>query len=292
MRVWAEIIVLGTVALGLTACSGSERNALACADCPEFVEIPAGEMMLGSEPGPNDPDGSILSRQSYSVPAPFYTSRYEITRSDWWACESDGVCPEARVGRITGFWHHFFEPDDRKPIVMLTMDEIQLYIGWLSARTGLNCRLPTEFEWEYMARAGSTDEFHFGPSATYRDANFDDLSSCYPDLPGERCRADPAADQRNYRSRLRPVGSYAPNAWGLYDLHGNAGELTGSCSSGTFSEARSAGSIDCEYFVDRGGSFASPAGRSRLSSRIAFAKHALDSVTVGFRPICEMHDPE
>lgn len=292
MRVWVEIIFLGTVALGLTACSGSDRSALACTDCPSFVEIPAGEMMLGSEPGSDDPDGSILSRQSYSVLVPFYASRYEVTRSEWWACESDGVCPEARIGRITGFWHHFFEPDDRKPIVMLTMDEIQLYIEWLSARTGLNCRLPTEFEWEYMARAGSTGEFNFGPTSTYRDANFDDLGTCYPDLPGERCRPDPAANARDYRNGLRAVGAYSPNAWGLYDVHGNAGELTSSCSSGTFSEPHRGTSTDCEYSVARGGSFASPAGRSRLSSRIAFANDALDSVTRGFRPICEMHDPE
>ncbi|WP_176780267.1 formylglycine-generating enzyme family protein [Maricaulis salignorans] len=273
--------------LGLTACSGSDSSALACTDCPSFVEIPAGEMMLGSEPGPDDSDGSILSRQSYSISAPFYASRYEITHSDWRACRDAGVCPESRVGLRIRFWDRFFTPDERVPITMLTMGEIQLYIGWLSARTGLNCRLPTEFEWEYMARAGSTDEFHFGPASTYRDANFDDLATCYPEVPGERCRPDPAADARDYRNWLRSVGSYSPNAWGLYDIHGNASELTSSCSTGPGSEARSVASTDCEYFVVRGGSFVSPARLSRLSSRGALAKGTLDHVWLGFRLICD-----
>jgi formylglycine-generating enzyme required for sulfatase activity len=288
---WRVLIFLGIAVLGLVVFWGGDRSALDCRDCPAFVEIPAGEMMLGSDLGSDDPVGSILARQSYLVTAPFYAARYEITRADWWACESDGACPEARVGRVRGFWHHLFEPDERLPIIMLTMDEIQLYLDWLSVRTGLNCRLPTEFEWEYMARAGATDEFHFGPTASFRDANFDDMGTCYPRIPGQHCRSDPAANQRNHRNWLRPVGSYSPNSWSLYDIHANVSELTSSCATGTFLEVTPAASTDCLYRVVRGGSFRSSAQRSRLSSRIAFSNEALDDVTFGFRPICVMPDP-
>jgi formylglycine-generating enzyme required for sulfatase activity len=91
-------------------------------------------------------------------------------------------------------------------------EDARAYCAWLGEQTGRAYRLPSEAEWEYACRAGTDTPFHFGPRITTDQANFDGNYTYNGSVKGE------------YRNQTVPVGSFPPNAFGLYDLHGNVWE--------------------------------------------------------------------
>ena len=156
----------------------------------EFVLIPAGEFDMGSpssEVGRQDNEGSV---HQVTISEPFYMSKYEVTQKQW--REVMGSNPSYNKG-------------DDLPVEYISWNEVQEFITKLNEREGsVKYRLPSEAEWEYAARAGTTTRYSFS----------DDES----DL------AYYAWYHENSEGSTHPVGQKMPNPWGLYDMHGNVYE--------------------------------------------------------------------
>jgi formylglycine-generating enzyme required for sulfatase activity len=106
-----------------------------------------------------------------------------------------------------------FKQDDSHPVVWVSWDDARAYASWLAGVTGRPYRLLTEAEWEYAARAGTVTPFWWGSSITPAQANYDG-NSVYQGGGG----------RGEYRLGTVPVGSFEPNPWGLYNVHGNVWE--------------------------------------------------------------------
>jgi len=158
-----------------------------------------------------------------------------------------------------------FKQGDKYPVEQVSWDDIQAYIRKLNAKTGKRYRLPTEAEWEYAARAGTTTVYWWGNSLGNNRANCD---GC-----GSRWDAKSTA----------PAGSFSPNPWGLYDTVGNVWEWT--CSeykSYGGEERRCASKISGAFRSSRGGYWNAVSWRVRSSARESFWPSARSS-SLGFR---------
>jgi formylglycine-generating enzyme required for sulfatase activity len=158
-------------------------------------------------------------------------------------------------------------PSAEDPVVCVGRDDALAYVDWLSSRTGERYRLPSEAEWEYAARAGSTTRFPWGDSADAgcSHANLYDRSA--------RARRDfgwSAAQCDDGFSEIAPVGRLAANAFGLHDLIGNVWEWTADCYRELYVDAPLDGSPatgECERWSVRGGSWMTRTDRNRSAFR-------------------------
>lgn len=159
----------------------------------ELVKLPGGEYYMGSDV--NDPAADDDEKPKHIAKVdPFAIGIYEITQAQWKAVMGDGDNKSE------------FRGDDKLPVDNVSWDRAQEFIGKLQQRTGLqDYRLPTENEWEYAARAGSTGKW-----------SFDD---------GKSRLSDYAWFSENASKRTQPVGEKKPNNWGLFDMQGNVMEL-------------------------------------------------------------------
>ena len=224
---------------------------------PEMVVVPAGRFRMGAiNDWSNDPDHDHweycvrgestgdycqeFPRHWVSVPS-FAVGVHEVTYAQWDACVADGGCDGYRPGASWG-------RGDR-PVTSVSWDDAQRYVAWLSAKTGEEYRLLSEAEWEYVARAGTTTRYHTGNTISTDQANFDGRY----DLDGNDVEGG------LYRGQTLPVGSFAPNAFGLYDVHGNVHEWVQDCWNRSYEGAPSDGSAwetgECGWRVVRGGSW-------------------------------------
>jgi formylglycine-generating enzyme required for sulfatase activity len=198
--------------------------------CPEMIVVPAGEFVMGSPDGV----GSKQERPSHKVTIakPFAVSKFEVTFEEWDACVASGGCSH--------------RPDDRnwgrgkQPVINVSWHDAKQFTAWLSHKTGLPYRLLSEAEWEYAARAGTTTRFSFG----------DD----------EAALSDYGWSTYNSELKAHPVGEKQPNAFGLYDIHGNASEWVEDPWRDSYIGAPSDGSawvegVDPSRRVVRGGSW-------------------------------------
>jgi formylglycine-generating enzyme required for sulfatase activity len=198
-----------------------------CDLCPLMVNVPAGTYMMGSDRYRPDEQPS----HEITFAKPFAIGVHEVTLAEWDACLREGGCrfsPE-------------YNADSRLPIGNVSWDDAKDYTAWLSKKTGESYRLPTEAEWEYGASAGTTTAFWWGDDVGIGNAN---CSNC-----GSRWDA----------SGPSPVGSFAPNPFGLHDVHGNLWEWTMDCVNRSYKGAPADGSAwlrgDCIARVLRGGSW-------------------------------------
>jgi formylglycine-generating enzyme required for sulfatase activity len=153
----------------------------------EFVLIPAGTFMMGSEG--NESDERPVHRVTIS--RPFYLGKYEVTQAQWQA--------------VMGSNPSFFRGNPTLPVESVWWTDVREFIRRLNAmERGNKYRLPTEAEWEYAARAGTSTAYSFGND---------------PKRLGEY-----AWYKNNSGGKTHPVGQLKPNAWGLYDIHGNVWE--------------------------------------------------------------------
>jgi formylglycine-generating enzyme required for sulfatase activity len=198
-------------------------------DCPEMVVIPAGSFMMGSPTTEKNRDENEGPQHKVSVDKPFAISKFEATFDDWDACVAYGDCPhvsDSTFGR------------GRRPVINVTWDDAQTYVAWLSRMTGKSYRLLSEAEWEYAARAGTSSRYSFG----------DDESGL----------GQYGWYAANSGGKTHEVGEKLPNAFGLFDMHGNAWEWVEDCygpyaQEPMNSSARTDG--DCSRRVVRGGSW-------------------------------------
>ena len=213
-----------------------------CEVCPEMVVVPAGSFMMGSPENANE-----MPIHRVTIGEPFAVGKYEVTFDEWDACVADGGC----------YGHR---PDDEgwgrgnRPVTNVHWNHVQTYTMWLSEKTGELYRLLSEAEWEYAARAGSgTRKYSWGNEVGRNRAN---CAEC-----GSRWDAKQTA----------PVGSFAANAFGLYDMHGNVWEWVQDCWNATYAGAPADGSAweqgGCNHRVLRGGSWVSDPRNLRSAIR-------------------------
>ena len=188
-----------------------------------------------SEAGRDDDEGP---RHTVVIEYPLAVGVFEVTFEEWDACARAGGC-----GRHV--------PDDegwgrgRRPVINVGWEDAQAYLSWLSRESGEEYRLLSEAEWEYVARAGTQTAWYWGRSASggcrYANGRF------------------PASCPDGYGSTTAPVGSYEPNAFGLYDVLGNVWEWTEDCWNQSYTGAPADGaawrnSDSCQRVL-RGGSW-------------------------------------
>jgi formylglycine-generating enzyme required for sulfatase activity len=164
--------------------------------------IPAGKFMMGSPATEDERDPEELQHE-VAITKPFYMGVYEVTQGQY----------EKVMNKNTSF----FRQGADFPVDQVRWTEALEYCRQLSAlpeerKTQRKYRLPTEAEWEYACRAGTTTVFHFGNSLSSKEANFKGT------FPFGKAAKDV------FLQKTVKVGSYAPNAWGLYDMHGNVAE--------------------------------------------------------------------
>jgi formylglycine-generating enzyme required for sulfatase activity len=199
----------------------------------EFALIQPGEFMMGSDKGNDDEKPMHEVRLS----KPFYLGKYEVTQGQWQA--------------VMGNNPSRFKGDPNLPVEQVSWEDVQAFIRKLNAIDGgTTYRLPTEAEWEYAARAGTTTAYSFG----------DD-----PPLLGEY-----AWYSGNAKGKTHPVGQKKSNAWGLHDMHGNVWEwvqdwYSKPYPSGTVTDPQ--GPASGSIRVYRGGSWITHARYCRVSYR-------------------------
>ncbi|WP_448203127.1 SUMF1/EgtB/PvdO family nonheme iron enzyme [Azospirillum sp. sgz302134] len=199
-----------------------------CPECPVMVRIQPGTFSMGSDQG----DRSEKPVHRVTIAKPFAIGAYEVTVAEWRACVDGGGC--------TGGMPRMTNPTDNTPIHNISWQEAAAYAKWLSQKTGQRYRLPTEAEWEYAARGGTTGRYWWGNETG-------PLANCQ-DCGGPHERLTPAA-----------VGSYKPNPFGLHDMNGGVAEWVADCWHPDYGGAPADGSAwtsgDCRERVLRGGSW-------------------------------------
>lgn len=188
--------------LAVPALAAEPKSFQDCRDCPRMVVVPAGAVSIGDPHDYEDMEVDAPPRPQISIPRPFAIGMYEVTQAEWNAVMDDN-------------------PSDVKgatlPVAKVTWRKVQDYLQKLNAKTGKKYRLPSENEWDYAARAGSAASYTFGedeshlPKYGWYDANSGGVT--------------------------QPVGKLKPNAFGLYDMHGNVWEWTNDCYSSNYGKS-------------------------------------------------------
>ena len=202
----------------------------------EMVLIPAGKFKMGSPASEKDRDDDETQHE-VTLTKPFYMGKYEVTQEQWESVMGNNPSSRTKGAKL--------------PVTDVSWEECQEFIKKLNAKTKGGYRLPTEAEFEYSCRAGTSTAYSVGDSLTKSDANNGEGSA----------------------GSIKEVGSYKPNAFGLYDLHGNVVEWCedwyGDYPVGAVTDPK--GPATGEKRVLRGGSFYNYASRARSSIRGDFS---------------------
>ena len=150
----------------------------------EMVLVPAGKFVMGS-PGSEKGRDDDETQHEVTLTKPFYMGKYEVTQEQWQVIMGNNPSKKTK--------------GDKMPVTDVSWNDSQEFIKKLEEKTKKKCRLPTEAEWEYACRAGTTTAYSFGNKITENDANINGSS-------------------------VKKVGIYKPNTFGLYDMHGNVRE--------------------------------------------------------------------
>ena len=222
------------------------------ADCPEMVVVPAGSFTMGSTPTEKGRQTNEGPLHQVTIAKPFAISKYELTFADWDACADHGDCDpniyDSGYGR------------GRQPVINVTWEDAQRYVAWLSRMTGKTYRLLSEAEYEYATRAGTQTAYPWGEEIRLDGKAMADCSEC---------------DSQWDTKRTAPVGSFPPNAFGLFDMAGNVYEWTEDYSHSNYDSAPTDGSAWIEggnssRRTVRGGAWDSHADRIRSAARGSF----------------------
>ena len=229
-----------------------------CDFCPEMVVVPAGRFRMGCVSGATCFDDELPVREVRL--RSFALSKHEVVFAEY------DRFAEARSRD---------RPNDEgwgrgdRPAINVSWEDATAYADWLSAQTGEGYRLPSEAEWEYAARAGTTMRYAWGPFIGRNQANCEGCGSRWDGV------------------RTAPAGSFAANAWGLHDMHGNVWEWVADCWHADYARAPVDGSAwthggDCGRRVLRGGSWYSYGLILRAAFRLWDVVGSRDAF-IGFR---------
>lgn len=278
-----------------------------CSDCPVMVVVPAGKAKVGSTPEERARftiPKNFADRESpqidVTIAKPFAVARYEVTRGMYAQYVREaGVKTEpgcAAFDPKSGLrpmnpalsWQEpGFKQGDDEPVVCLNWPDAKGFVAWLGKKTGKPYRLLTETEWEYAARGGSAKTYPWGdnPDVICEKANVHDNPTAAA-LGDPEALADNVCPKPRKKTFTEPVGSYLPNAYGLYDMLGNAWELVEDCATDTYDGVPTDGSAfqnaDCKKRMPRGGGWNSRAWTARLATR-GQGPEAYRAVALGMR---------
>jgi formylglycine-generating enzyme required for sulfatase activity/tRNA A-37 threonylcarbamoyl transferase component Bud32 len=267
----------------------------------KLVLIPAGKFLMGSSEDESGHKDDEAPRHEVILSKPIYLGRYEVTCGQFRRfVEETGHRTDAERDR-KGAWgfdekkrqfegpsrkytwkHSGFTKSDEHPVVNVSWNDAVAFCEWLSKKEGKKYELPTEAEWEYACRAGTTTPFYSGddPESLAEVGNVADATAkkIFPGTAG-------IAAKDGY-AFTAPVGQFRPNRWGLCDMHGNAWEWCAdwydAYASGTTPDPR--GPEQGEKRVLRGGSWSNPAANCRSANRSKSAPD-LRHPTIGFRVV-------
>ena len=234
----------------------------------EFVQIPAGSFLMGSAEDDNEANSDEKPQHRVTIRKAFHLARYEVTQAQWETVMGSSPFAQPRSNgfyQLPGIAERLRKPNNPATV---SWNDAQEFIKRLNEREGHHLyRLPTEAEWEYAARAGTTTPYSFGPDAR-------DLSR-YAWF-GEDFET----------GSTHSVGQKEPNAWGLYDMHGNAWEWTQDWYGGRYYEASPVadptGPTTGTGRVVRGGSWHATGNGWRSASRRHYPSD-YRGISVGFR---------
>lgn len=280
-----------------------------CEDCPEMVMIAPGSFEMGATETEQDNAfiGFVPQEQprhQVTIRYPFALGKFEVTVAEFDAyiqatnAPTAGICGVrlAEAGplaeKFSGTRHPESSKDiygpyfvyitdgsyaqpgmpvqPRQPAVCVSRNEVLGYLKWLRGKTGHAYRLPTEAEWEYAARAGTSSVAFWGDDLSHACgyANFADKASGYQAGEAAPCAEAVRADW------TAEVGSYRPNEWGLYDMAGNVQEMLQDCWLPDYATAPTDGSpvrsLTCQLFAARSGDYVSLYVAMRSSARMTF----------------------
>lgn len=238
---------------------------------PELIEIPAGSFRMGSPKTEQGRDNNEGPQRQVTI-EPFEMGKNEVTFLEWDACVADGDC-------------NGYRPEDenwgrgRRPVINVSWEDAKAYVVWLSSKTGKTCRLPSEAEWEYAARAGTMTKFALPAPDGSDDIAGKGLANC------KDCGSQ-------WIEQTEPVESFPANAFGVRDMHGNVFEWIEDCWHNNYAGAPKDGrewlggeSGDCSFRTLRSGSWYFDQNHARSASR-GYLKTNVRNYDLGFRVVC------
>ncbi len=279
--------------------SAAESDVGACVSCPAWVDVPAGEFLMGSdddEPGREEDEGPV---HEVSIARPYRVAVHEITVAQFadFVSESGYELPAGclYIDTEAGQWifdEQFswrdpgFEQADDHPVTCVNWDDARAYADWLGERSGLPVRLPSEAEWEYAVRAGTTTSRFWGDDEAdgceFSNAVDEGVKAHFPSW-----KFAPCVDGFHYTN---PVGHFTSNPWGIHDMPGNLWEWTLDCWNDSHVGAPGDGSARetgaCERRVIRGGAWDDEHEDLRSANRLAVPAERRYN-TIGIRVVTE-----
>jgi formylglycine-generating enzyme required for sulfatase activity len=256
-----------------------------CENCPEMAVVPAGSFVMGSPEGEQGRSADESPQHVVTIARPFAAGKFEVTVAQFGAFVKDTqydagtkclTLEDGKSGVKDGrSWRDPGYPQTgAHPVACVSWKDAEAYLGWLGKKTGKDYRLLSEAEWEYAARATTTQgtgtRYTFGDddSAMCRYGNVADKTARQT-IPGATAWTTySCSDGYAYAA---PVGLFAANAFGLYDVHGNVWEWTEDCYNSSYNGAPADGtpwmSGDCEHRVIRGGMWGSSPSNIRTARR-------------------------
>ncbi|MEY4640846.1 MAG: hypothetical protein RLZZ227_840 [Pseudomonadota bacterium] len=263
-------LALSTLGFSTLAHAADDAPFQECRACPTMTVLPPGEFMMGSpadepERRDNEPQHQVTITRAFAL------STTPVTWDQWEACVRDRWCEGAAIDEALRL-----NPDGtpnanyrdygrgKRPAVGMNWYDAQNFAGWLNWKAGADdaYRLPSEAEWEYAARAGTTTAFPWGATLDYDYGNFGQRDT---GLAGFAEGRDTWVDETS------PVASFPPNAWGIHDMHGNIFEWVQDCYEADFAHAPVDGSANtegnCANRVFRSGTFTSNPYMQRSARR-------------------------
>ncbi|CAE6771003.1 Hercynine oxygenase [Paraburkholderia domus] len=237
--------------------AGESRD---CATCPIMIALPAGAFPMGS----NTDDPSEKPVHHVTIGAPFAIGKYAVTVEQWNACVAANACqkltPESNTIKAA-------------PARDLSWDDAQQYVKWLSKVTGKPYRLPTEAEWEYADRGGTTTAYWWGDQMRKGNANCKDCGDPW------------------HKEGPETAGSFAPNPVGLYDMNGSVWEWVADCWHNSYQGAPADGHAwdtpSCDMRVIRGGSWREGGSYMLSATRFKYSASVRQSQD-GFRVVKDL----
>ena len=243
---------------------------------PQMVVLPTGSFSRGS---PSTEEGRFTDEQpvvTVTISKRIAMGRYEVTFDDYKRFTDDSAT--TRTLPADQGWGR-----GTRPVINVSRDDAKAYAAWLSTQTGRTYRLPSEAEWEYAARAGTTMAYSFGASINCSQAN-------YARRPGDPCNSGSNASL----ARTVGVGSFSANDFGLYDMHGNVWEWVEDCYNvgtgytGAPTDGSARTSCNAVRFVLRGGSWSSSRFSARSAERLRVTSSSRRSNNLGFRLVQDL----
>jgi formylglycine-generating enzyme required for sulfatase activity len=249
-----------------------------CANCPTMVVVPGGSYWQGAEESSPYALTKEKPRRMVTFSEPFAVGVFEVTMAQWDQCVAEGGC--SIQPRDNGWGR------GNRPVIMVSWNDAQEYVTWISKKTGQSYRLPSESEWEYIARAGEESEWPGGDPS--RLCEFGNIAGGETGLRWQHEDCNDVAALETL-----PVGSLKPNAFGVYDAIGNVAEWTLDCMNLSYLDAPADGSAFnrgiCSSRMTRGGSWFTGTREIRLPARFNLKAGDRNDFT-GFRLVRSVED--